>query len=117
MNERYDDVAETLWVTCDLGEDDLIPNEEIQKWIDALKERYLPDGRPLRHVNYVFSDRGCAEYNHYPLKFAKIGTFLGTLQEPEPFDEMGSASFEAADDFGMPTNSADATVDIDGSDV
>lgn len=100
MTERYDDATGTLWITSNLGEDDLIPNDEIQRWIDALKAQHTPDGRPLRHVNYVFTDAGAAEYNHYPLKFAKIGTYVGSLDDSEPYAEDG-VSFDTKEDFGM----------------
>ncbi len=101
MTERYDNATETLWIVSEIGEDDLIDNDEIQTWIDALKNHHAPDGRAIRHVNYVFTDHGAAEYNHYPLKFAKLGTFVGDLDDPQPFDESDSVSFETKDDIGM----------------
>lgn len=101
MTERYDEHNETLWIWCTLGEDDLIAEDEIQGWIDALKRQHAPDGRPIRHVNYVFLDHGAAEYNHYPLKFAKLGTYVGSLDDPLPFDEADGVSFDTKDDIGM----------------
>lgn len=101
MTERYDQSNETLWIASAIGEDELIPNEEIQQWIDALKVHHLPDGRPVRHVNYVFTDHGAAEYNHYPLKFARLGTYVGSLDDPDPFDEEDGVSFDTKDDIGM----------------
>lgn len=101
MTERYDQANETIWIASHIGEDELVENDEIQGWIDALKVHHTPDGRPLRHVNYVFIDAGAAEYNHYPLKFAKIGTFIGDLDDPAPFDENDGISFDTKDDIGM----------------
>lgn len=101
MTERYDQATETLWIHSTIGEDDLIEEEIIQTWIDAIKNHHTPDGRPVRHVNFVFEDYGAAEYNHYPLKFAKLGTFVGSLEEPVPFAEGDHVSFDTEDDFGM----------------
>lgn len=101
MNERYDEKNSTLWITSDLGGDDLIPNDEIQGWITALAEGRTEDGRALRHVNYVFSDEEAAEYNHHALKFARIGTFVGDLDDSSPFDESDGVSFDTKEDFGI----------------
>lgn len=100
MNERYDEKSGTLWVACDLGPDDLVANEEIQGWIDALKAGRTKDGRDLKRVHYVFSDREAAEYNHHALKFARVGTYTGSLQNPEPLDE-DEVDFATKDDFGI----------------
>ncbi len=100
MNERYDETNKTLWVACDLGPDDLVPEDDIQGWIEALKEGRAPDGREIQRINYVFDDRESAEYNHHALKFARIGTWVGSLDENEPFDE-DAVSFATEDDFGV----------------
>lgn len=100
MNEQYDETSKTLWIACDLGPDDLVPEDEIQGWIDALKAGRTTDGRELARVNYVFSDRESAEYNHHALKFARVGTYVGNLDEKEPLDE-DEVSFATEDDFGI----------------
>ena len=100
MNERYDEKSGTLWIACDLGPDDLVANDEIQGWIEALKKGRTDDGRALERVNYVFSDNGAAEYNHHALKFARVGTYTGSLTSPKPLDE-DEVDFATKDDFGI----------------
>ena len=101
MAQRYDEQKQTLWITSDLGGDDLVPNDEIQEWITALQEGRLEDGRAVRHINYIFSDREAAEYNHHALKFARLGTYVGDFAGPEPLDEDDGVSFDTKADFGM----------------
>jgi hypothetical protein len=101
MTERYDESTQTLWIHSNATGDDLIPNEEIQQWIDALGGGQTPDGRPLQHVNYVFADADAAEYNHQPLKFARVGTFVGDLEDNEPYDADDGVSFDTKADFGI----------------
>lgn len=100
MNERYDDQTGTLWLECNLGPDDLVPNDEIQTWIDALKAGRTADGRELNHVNYVFSDEEAANYNYHALKFARVGAYVGSLGKPRPVGD-DEVAFDTKDDFGI----------------
>lgn len=101
MSQRYDEENETLWIKSLATADDLVPNDEIQEWITALKRGQAPDGRSIRHVNYVFEESGAAEYNHQALRFARLGTFVGNLDDNEPYDSDDGVSFEPREDFGI----------------
>ena len=100
MNERYDEQTGTLWIASALGPDDLVPNDEIQGWIDALKAGRTPDGRELHHLNYVFANEEAADYNYHALKFARIGACVGTLDDPRPVGD-DAVDFDTKDDFGI----------------
>ena len=99
VQERYDEATETMWVDRQ-GDTELVPREEMQTWIDALRDRKTADGKPLKAVHYIFAQREAAEYNQQALAFAKIATYVGTLDQCEPIGG-DSPSFQVAEDFGM----------------
>ncbi len=100
---EYDEDESTMWVYYDFDDPQtLVPNDELRTWIAALEEGETDDGRPLEDVNYIFDDEGSAEYNHQALSFANIGTYVGSLDDPELFEsDEGAPDFETREDFGI----------------
>jgi hypothetical protein len=97
--QRYDEKTQTIWI--DRGDsEELIPRHELQSWVQAIKQGVTADGRALRFVNYVFSSEAAAEYNHQPLDFARVGTYVGGLESSVRFHGEGS-SFDTVEDFGI----------------
>jgi hypothetical protein len=101
MASRYDKKTETLWVKSLATGDDLVPNDEIREWVNALKRGRTPEGQPVRRINYVFQDPRAAEYNHQALRFAKLGTYVGDLVENEPYESAEDVEFTTEEDFGI----------------
>lgn len=101
MAQRYDEETETLWIQSLATGDDLVPNDEIRDWTEALERGRTPDGESIRHVNYVFQDRRAAEYNHQALRFARLGTYVGDLDDNEPYSDAEGVEFTTQEDFGI----------------
>lgn len=99
MSQRYDSANRTLWVSCSLDADSLLPADEVSH-LNAIRSAGMtPDGHSVVAVNVVFSDAGCAEYNESALSFSQIGTFVGSLDAPQP---LGAATdFGVKEDFGV----------------
>lgn len=100
MSEKYDKATGTLWVQSDADGDTLVESSQIQSYTKALQAGELPDGRSLASVNFVFPNSDGAVYNHQALAFSNMGTYIGSLDSPEPFDE-DSPAFDTRKDFGM----------------
>ena len=98
-NFRYDAQTKTLWVFSTTDADTLVTQNDLQKWVKALKAQETPDGKPLSAVNYVFGNRESAEYNQQPLSFSRIGTYVGTLDAPVTLGN--SPSFGTKEDMGI----------------
>lgn len=101
--ERYDDKTKTAWIYYDFKDPEtLVPNDELRKWIKALKDGETEDGRDLETVNYVFDDAASAEYNFQALSYGNIGTFVGTIDDCERYEsEEGAPDFDTKEDFGI----------------
>ena len=100
MSEKYEKATKTLWIESKADGDTLVEPSQIQTYTKALQAGELPDGRALTNVNFVFADSEGAAYNHQALAFSNMGTFIGTLDAPEPLDE-DSPAFDTKKDFGM----------------
>lgn len=99
---RYDADQKLMWVYRSFPKPKtLVPEDELQKWIDALKAGETPEGDELELVRYVFPEEETAEYNHQALTYARIGTFLGDLDNPVPFEAGDEPNFETREDFGI----------------
>lgn len=99
-NRRYDDKSRTLWIFRAYDEPDtLVPNDEIKEWIKVLQNGESDGGEAIESINYVFADEETAEYNHHALGFARIGTFTGSLNDPQPYGD--ETEFETRSDFGI----------------
>lgn len=97
----YDGGSKTLWFLRHYDDPDtLVPNDEIRAHIETLKAGQDEAGRDIAAINYVFVDRATAEYNHQPLSFTQLGTFVGDRHSHEPFDE-DAPSFGTREDFGI----------------
>lgn len=97
----YDDKSRTLWIFRAYKEPEtLVPNGEIKEWIEALKKGETKGGEAIESINYVFADEETAEYNHHALGFARIGTYTGSLTDPEPYGG-DPPDFETRSDFGI----------------
>lgn len=99
MTQRYDSANQTLWVSCSLDADSLLPAAEISRLHAMRAAGKTPEGQVLTAVNVVFSDAGCAEYNESALSFSQIGTFVGSLDAPTPFG--APTDFGVKEDFGV----------------
>jgi len=93
---QYDKKTEILWIQSQADGDTLVDETP---WTALLKSG-LFEGQTLKGINIVFSDPEGAEYNQHPLAFSKIGTFVGSLDAPKPYDG-DPASFDAKEDFGV----------------
>ena len=77
----------------------LVPKEELARWSKIARAGEDDEGRKVKEVRYVFSDRETAEYNHQPLSFSGLKTFFAKGSKEEPVgDEPG---FSAREDFGI----------------
>lgn len=99
MTQRYDATTQTLWISSDLDEDSLLPSDELETLAGYLQAKKMPDGRPVGSINVVFTNRGAAEYNESALSFSRVGTFVGTLNNPSKFSD--STEFGVKEDFGV----------------
>lgn len=100
MTQRYDKKSKTMWLYRKYSADTLVPESEVNQWSKALRDGKAPTGEALSAVNYIFNSQDNAEYNHHMLAFAKLGTYVGTLDANRPVD--GDApSFATKDDFGI----------------
>lgn len=100
---RYDKKHQTMWVYHDFDKPKtLVPADELKDWSNQRNKGETKDGRPLAQVNYVFAHEQSAEYNHQPLAFAKMGVYVGDLDDSEPYQsDDGEPSFETRKDFGI----------------
>lgn len=100
LTQRYDKKSKTMWLYRKYSADTLVPESEVNQWSKALRDGKAPTGEALSAVNYIFNSQDNAEYNHHMLAFAKLGTYVGTLDANRPVD--GDApSFATKDDFGI----------------
>ncbi|MFU8804611.1 MAG: hypothetical protein ACNA8W_12430 [Bradymonadaceae bacterium] len=101
--EEYDSASQTIRVFRAFGKPKtLVPNDEIQRWIGALKEGKTSGGESLKNVEYVFEDEATAEYNQQALAFAGLKTAVGNRKKRKPYEsEDGSPSFGTREDFGI----------------
>lgn len=100
---RYDKKNQTLWIYRKFDKPmTLIPKDELQAWSKELGAGESADGKPLKSINIVFGDEQSAEYNQQPLAYAKLGVFVGDLDNPARFSGSEEApSFETRSDFGI----------------
>ncbi len=100
---RYDKKHKTMWVYREFDKPKtLVPNAELQQWVDQRKAGQTDDGDPLETVNYVFSSEQSAEYNHQPMSFTKIGVYVGDLDDHDKYQsDDGEPSFDTREDFGI----------------
>jgi len=99
--QRYDASTKTMWLWRKYGDKDtLVPNDELMSWSEQAREGRTSDGKALSAVNYVFADGQTAAYNSDALSFAKVGTYVGSLDDPKEFDG-DDPSFGVREDFGM----------------
>ena len=100
--QKYDADTETLWVEFDLGADELVSRQTLDKHRALLKQGETEDGDPLETVYFVFTDKEAALYNRQPLAFVGIEPYVGTLEDNEPLhnleDEDGP-EFTTEEDF------------------
>lgn len=100
--DKYDAKDKTMWLYRDYGSaDTLVPDAEMDGWSAAVRKGETPDGDPLKAANYVFTDRGAAEYNHQPLAFSKLGCYVGKESAKRPYSSGDDPSFESKEDFGL----------------
>ena len=97
--------GDVIWVYWrDLRGQRLIERRELQPWIEALIDKVGPDGGVLGAVNFVFSDRACAAYNHDNLAFARVGVYMDG-EPPERYEASGGTpSFDIREDGGIPSD-------------
>jgi len=100
---RYDEDTETVWVAYDFREPEtLVPNEQLREWISVVQKGETEDGRSVAEVNYVFAEEASAAYNYQALAYGDIGTYVGTLEDCEPYESDEDApDFETKKDFGI----------------
>lgn len=100
--QRYDEDTHTLWLWRDYDDPDTLVEEgEVRRWSEVVRDGETEDGRSISHVNYVFADEATAEYNHAPLTFASLGVYVGSLEDPEPYEDGEDLDFEVREDFGI----------------
>ena len=100
MSERYEPSSKTLWVASKADGDTLVSNDLIKTWTAALASGKLADGRAVSTINVVFQDPGGADYNSTALSFAKVGTFIGSVENPKKHAGE-DPTFDTKDDFGI----------------
>lgn len=100
--QRYDAKTKVMWLYREYDDPDtLVPSDELKSWSKAARDGSAPDGSPLVGVCYVFGHEDTAEYNHAPLQFARVGTFVGSIDDPKPFDSDEELDFATKSDFGI----------------
>jgi hypothetical protein len=100
---RYDEKTKTYWVAYDFDDTDtLVPNDELRRWIKAVKKGETEEGEEVEAVNYIFADEGSASYNHQALAYGNIGTYVGSHKKKEEFEPAeGTPDFSTEEDFGI----------------
>lgn len=100
-DERYDAATKTLWVFRAYDDPfSLMDEQEVRTLSHAVRDGQW-EGKPLSRVGVVFGHEDTAEYNHHALAFARLGTYIGTLDAPVAYDTDDEATFEAREDFGI----------------
>ena len=77
----------------------LVPKDELKRWTDVVTEGEDDQGRPVDAVRYVFSDEETAEYNHQPLAFARLQTWVKVDGQEKPWGD--DPGFSVREDFGI----------------
>ena len=77
----------------------LVPNGELQKWTDIVKAGEDDKGRTVKAVRYIFDDEETARYNHQPVAFAGLQTYVETKAGEEPYGD--DPNFSVREDFGI----------------
>ncbi len=102
QDQRYDRTTKTQWLFRRYDDPDtLVPEDEVRQWSKALRDGQGADGQSLSKVNYIFADEDTAEYNHHALAFARLGTYVGSLDRHRRYGEDETPSFDTKDDFGI----------------
>lgn len=77
----------------------LVPNEELRKWTKVAQDGKDEKGRAVKAVRYIFDDPDAARYNHQPLAFAGLQTFVVEGGKENPVGD--DPSFSTREDFGI----------------
>ena len=77
----------------------LVPKDELQRWQRVLDDGKDDDGRPVEAVRYVFDDEASAKYNHQPLAFAGLESYVDTGGGDQPVGD--DPDFSVREDFGI----------------
>lgn len=77
----------------------LVPKEELKRWTNVVDAGRDDEGRDVDAVRYVFDDEETAEYNHQPLGFAGLQTFVIRDGDEEPWGD--EPDFSVREDFGI----------------
>ncbi len=77
----------------------LVPKDELKRWTNVVDAGRDDQGRKVDAVRYVFDEEETAEYNHQPVAFAGLKTFVIRDGKEVPWGE--EPKFSVREDFGI----------------
>lgn len=77
----------------------LVPKKELGHWTEVIEDGEDDQGRTVDAVHYVFDNETTARYNHQPVTFAGLKTFVDAGEGEEPYGD--DPGFSVRKDFGI----------------
>lgn len=77
----------------------LVPKEELNRWRHVVERGEDDQGRSVEAVRYVFDDVETAKYNHQPITFAGLETYVESNGDEESVGD--DPKFSVREDFGI----------------
>lgn len=97
---EYDSKAQRIKVYRSFAKSKtLVPKDELKRWTDVVSAGKDDQGRPVKAVRYVFNDEETARYNHQPVAFAGLETFVESDGDEKSIGD--DPNFSVREDFGI----------------